>query len=91
MKIFSTIIGGIGFLMAFYSMSCNIEDYPILGIPILIGFGLVYVSYKIEKGWCDFEDFKDFEEIDSCNDSDDDDIVYITYDSLGHDRYMDMR
>lgn len=94
MKRFSTIIGGIGFLMAFYSMSCNVEDYPILIIPILIGFGLVYVSYKIERGWCDFEDFKEFKEIDSsindsCNGSDDD-IDYITYDSLGHDRYMDM-
>lgn len=96
MKKISNIIGGIGFLTTFYSMSCNVEDYPILAIPIFIGLGLIYVSYRIEKGWCDFEDFKDFEEIgsnrnSSDNDCYDDDLVYISYDSLGHSRYMDMR
>lgn len=96
MKKFSNIIGNIGFLMAFFAMSCNIDEYPILAIPIFVGLGLIYASYRIEKGWCDFEDFKKIETSDSnCNsnndDSYDDGLVYIPYDSLGHSRYMDMR
>lgn len=92
MKKISTVIGGAGLIIAFVAMSCDVENNPILAIPILIGFGLVFISYKIEKGWFDFEE--DFKEIDSsdgnsCNDSDDD-ITYITYDSKGNDRYMDL-
>ena len=96
MKRISNVIGGIGFIMTFLAMSCNIDDYPILALPIFIGLCLIHVSSRIEKGWCDFEDFKKLEKGDgnrnsNNDDSYDDDLVYITYDSLGHSRYMDMR
>lgn len=88
MKKISTVVGGIGFLIAFLTMSCDVENHPILSIPIIIGLGLLYVSYKIGEGWCDFEEIDANNNINSTDV--DDDITYITYDSKGNTRYMDM-
>lgn len=68
MKKLENILEATGALMALTFLCFDVSEYPIFAIPILVGFGMVYIGTKIGKEW--YYEKEDFSDVNSGNYSD---------------------